>query len=125
MDAAACAHRLGASRHGRGKLARKGKRGMHLLLPASIASLIVIISVPGGLVYKSAHAQTLDPRWGAPVDAQIASDRAEKAAKERLDRMEHCYRFPNSPAERCRIQWEDDRRPSEKHHERQVLERRW
>ena len=125
MGAAASAHRLGASRHGQRKPARKGKRGIHLLLATSIAGLIVTISVPVGHVHKSAHAQTLDPRWGAPLDAQGAADRAEKAAKERLDRMEHCYRFPNSPAERCRVQREDDRRRSEKHHEQQVLERRW
>ena len=89
------------------------------------------LSLPAGYIHKSAHGQTLDPTWGRPdptwgrpVDPVGAAERAVEAAKERLDRLEHCYKFPDSPSERCRIQREDDRRP-EKHHERKVPERRW
>jgi hypothetical protein len=107
------------------RTAWKGQRGIHPLLGAAIAGFILIISLPADCVHKSAHAQTPNPRSGAPVDPVGAADRAAEAAKERLDRLEHCYKFPNSREERCRIQREDDRRPFEKHHERQVLERRW
>jgi hypothetical protein len=113
---------LGSSRR---RAARKGQRGIHPLLGAAVIGFILMISPPAGYVHKSAHGQTLDSKWGAPVDPQGAADRAAQAAKERLDRLEHCYKFPGSPSERCRIQREDDQRPSEKHHERQVHERRW
>jgi len=92
---------------------------------AAAIGFILTVSplVPG--VHLSAYGQALDPSWGAPADPKGAAARAEKAARDRLDRMEHCYRFPDSPSEGCRVQREDDRRPSEKHFERQVLERRW
>ena len=109
----------------RRRAARKGQRGIHPLLGAAVIGFILIISLPAGSVHKSAHGQTLDPTWGRPVDPVGAAEQAVKAAKERLDRLEHCYKFPDSPSERCRIQREDDRRPSEKHYERQVPERRW
>jgi hypothetical protein len=86
----------------------------------AIIRLMLIISLAVGYGYKFAHAQTPDPKWGAPAETQGAADRAAEAAKERQD----CYKFPNSPSERCRVLREDDRRPSEKHHERQVHERR-
>jgi hypothetical protein len=109
----------------RRRAVRKGQRGIHPLLGAAVIGFILIISLPADCVHKSAHGQTLDPRWGAPVDPVGTAERAVEAAKERLDRLEHCNKFPGSPLERCRIQREDDRRPSEKHHERQVPERRW
>jgi hypothetical protein len=109
----------------RRRAARKGQRGIHPLLAAAVIGFILMISLPVDWVHTSAHGQTLAPRSGAPADPAGAADRAAEAAKERLDRLEHCHKFPNSPEERCRVQREDDRRPSEKHHERQVLERRW
>jgi hypothetical protein len=90
------------------------------LLGAAVIGLILIISLPADY----AHGQTLDPTWGKPADPG-AAERAVDAAKERLDRLERCNKFPDSPSERCRVTREDDRRPSEKHHERQVIERRW
>ena len=96
-----------------------------MVIRAAAISLILTVSPLAPYVQLSTYGQTLDPSWGAPVDAQGAAARAEKAARERLDRMEYCYRFPDSPSEGCRVQREDDRRPSERHHERQVLEKRW
>src|SRR5436190_3204972 len=94
------------------------------LLGAAVIGFILIISLPA----DNAHGQTLDPTWGKPADpagAAGAAERAVDAAKERVDRLEQCYKFPNSPSERCRVTREDDQRPSEKHYERQVIERRW
>jgi hypothetical protein len=88
--------------------------------PASTA-LILIVNLAACYLHNCAHAQTSDPKWGAPAQTQGATDRAVEAANERQD----CYKFPNGPSERCRVQREDDRRPSEKHPERQVHERRW
>src|ERR1700730_9693301 len=88
--------------------------------PASTA-LILIVNLAACYLHNCAHAQTPYPKWGAPAQTQGATDRAVEAANERQD----CYKFPNGPSERCRVQREDDRRPSEKHHERQVHERRW
>jgi hypothetical protein len=105
--------------------AGKDRRGICQSLAAALAGVILTISLPAGHAHNPVHAQTLDPKWGVPVNPQRAAEQAERAAKERLERMEHCYRFPDSPSERCRIQREDDQRPSEKHYERQVLEKRW
>jgi hypothetical protein len=110
---------------GRRRAARRGRRGMHPVLRAAGIGFILISSLPAGYVHTSAHGQKLDPKWGAPVDPDGAAERAVQAAKERADRLEQCYRFPGSPSESCRAQREDDRRPSEKHYEQKVHERRW
>ena len=87
----------------------------------AITALILIVSLAACYLHNSAHAQTPDLKWGAPAQTQGATDQTVEAANERQD----CYKFPNSPSERCRVQREDDRRPTEKHHVRQVHERRW
>jgi hypothetical protein len=110
---------------GRRRAGRRGQRGMHPVLRAAGIGLILISSLPAGYVHTSAYGQKLDPKWGAPVDPEGAAERAVQAAKERVDRSEQCYRLTDGSSERCRVKREDDRRPSEKHYEQKVHERRW